>query len=249
LLTSRAISTILAACRRRHGSRSGRFWHLEMDPSLLGSQCNENTAARWAASPTARGSRGDPTSSCTCSRAFSQAGQVRAGHQGETDRDRHLHAWHIPHLQTPTQGCRVPPPSSSSSLPAAQTTNLPSWMLLFCWRFVSHIPDVTSPRHRNSEMDLMSLCFLQLRKISKKRSLEHPEETAGLSTPATVPAGGQIQLQEGPAGWLTANAEHQRPGDDMPKLHKNASVLPRACSLPHSSRDTVGDIPLCLALP
>lgn len=90
----------------------------------------------------------------------------------------------------PHKGCRVPPPSSP--LPAAQGTNLPSRMLLFCCRLVSHIIDVTSPRHRRSEMDLMSLCFLQLRKTSKKLSLKHPEEPAGLSARATVPTGGQI---------------------------------------------------------
>ena len=101
-----------------------------------------------------------------------------------------LRAWHSPCLQTPMQGCRVPPPSSPLS--AAQSTNLPSWMLLFCWRFVSHITDVTSLRHRSSEMDLMSLCFLQLRKTSKKLSLKHPEEPAGLSATATVLTGGQI---------------------------------------------------------
>lgn len=36
----------------------------------------------------------------------------------------------------PPHGCRVPAPSSP--LAAAQSTNLPSWMLLFRWCFVSH---------------------------------------------------------------------------------------------------------------
>lgn len=170
----RAGGPIPAALRRRDGSRSGKFWHLETDPSLLCSQCSENMVARWASSP--RGSRWAPTSSHTYSGAFPQAAQVGAGHQGGGDGC--LHAWHSPCLQTPTQGCRVPPPSSP--LLAAQSSNLPSRLLLFCWRFVSHIAGVTSSRHRSSEMDLMSLCFLQLRKTSKKLSLKHPQEPAGL---------------------------------------------------------------------
>lgn len=126
--------------------------------------------------PVAGGSRWAPTTSHTYSGAFPQAAQVGAGHQGGGDGC--LHAWHSPCLQTPTQGCRVPPPSSP--LLAAQSSNLPSRLLLFCWCFVSHISGVTSPRHRSSEMDLMSLCFLQLRKTSKNLSLKHPEEPAGL---------------------------------------------------------------------
>ena len=47
----RAGGAIPAALRRRDGSRSGKYWHLERDPSWLWSQCNENMVARWAPRP------------------------------------------------------------------------------------------------------------------------------------------------------------------------------------------------------
>lgn len=86
---------------------------------------------------------------------------------------------------------------------------LPSQGLLSCWCAVSHVSDVTSPRHWSLEMDLMSLCFLQLRKTSKKLMLKHPEEPAGLSAAATVPTGGQRAAQCSKAGWSAPKAEHQ----------------------------------------
>lgn len=132
------------------------------------------------------------TSSCTHRAAFPQAAQMRAQGKGE------MSACALGKL-----GCNAPPSLHS---PKHQ---LPSQGLLSCWCAVSHVSDVTSPRHWSLEMDLMSLCFLQLRKTSKKLMLKHPEEPAGFSAAATVPAGGQRAAQCSNADWSAWKAEHQ----------------------------------------
>lgn len=145
---------------------------------------------------------------------------------------------------------RPPPPDTYTGfrcpLPAARSTNLPSWVLLFrCWCFVSHITDVTSPRHQSSAMDLMSLCFLQLRKTSKRLSLQHPEEPAGRSATVSVFTGGwrTAKGQKGPAGWLRASETYgQHPGHSRSPL---SSAEPATC---HPSHRKAGEPLLCLAL-
>lgn len=138
-----------------------------------------------------------PSSSCTCSRAFSWAVWVGAGH---SLRGRGT-VWHSlaqsGHLQTPTQASGVP--SQQHKAPTC-----PPWVLLFHRCFVSHITDVTSPRHRSSQMDLMSLCFLQLRKTSERLSRRHPEEPAGHC--ATVPTAGQ-RAAKGASGSAESSRE------------------------------------------
>lgn len=138
---------------------------------------------------------------------------------------------------------RLQGPPPPCPLPAAQSTNLPSWVLLFHWCFVSHIPDVTSPRHRSSEMDLMSLCFLQLRKTSKRLSLQPPEEPAGHSATVSVLTGGQ-RAAKGTSGL----AESFRVPGTTSKSLQNLSVLTRTCRVPPSSQDKAGEPLPCLAL-
>lgn len=98
---------------------------------------------------------------------------------------------------------------------------------------VSHITDVTSPRHRSSEMDLMSLCFPQLRKTSKRLSLQHPEEPAGCSVTVSVPTGGQ-RTAKGASGL----AESFRDLGTTSRSLQSISVLSRTCQcyLPHRTR-------------
>lgn len=114
---------------------------------------------------------------------------------------------------------------------------LPSQGLLSSWHAVSHVSDVTSPRHWSLEMDLMSPCFLQLRKTSKRLMLEHPEEPAGLSAAATVPTGGQIAAQCSKAGRSAPKAERQTcRGQRITEMGGCLSTM-RPSTLPPSSWD------------
>lgn len=127
---------------------------------------------------------------------------------------------HSPHPQTPPQA------SGASSL-------LPSWVLLFRWCFVSHITDVTSRRHRGAEMDLMSLCFLQLRKTSERLSLQHPEEPAGCSATASVPTGGQRTAKGAESKSRASETWGQHPGHSRTPL---SSPDPATSHPPHRTR-------------
>lgn len=93
--------------------------------------------------------------------------------------ERCLSPGHSPCLQAPA-GCELSPRTE-------QGTSLSPWRLLSCWPCEGHVTGVTSPCHRGLEVDLMSLRFPQLRKTSKKLSLQHPEEPTGLSASVTVP--------------------------------------------------------------
>lgn len=207
-------SVVPAALRRRGGTTSGRFGHLEMDPSSLWSQ-SQHHGVEMGSQPRGGKCWVSPTSSCSCSRAFSRDVWVGAGHQGEG-----AQPGTAPHPQT------LPQASGASSL-------LPSWVLLFRWCFVSHITDVTSRRHRSAEMDLMSLCFLQLRKTSERLSLQHPEEPAGCSATASVPTGGQRTAKGAESKSRASETWGQHPGHSRTPL---SSPDPATSHPPHRTR-------------
>lgn len=145
------------------------------------------TVTRWAPSPGVGQARCPPAAPAPAAGLFPG---LSGWEQGTV--------WHSLATSRHPHRLQGSPPSSTKHQPA------PPWVLLFHRCFVSHITDVTSPRHRSSQMDLMSLCFLQLRKTSERLSLQDPEEPAGRC--ATVPTAGQ-RAAKGASGSAESSRE------------------------------------------